>query len=104
MHELVDSIINNIYQKKKSVTVFLDLAKAFDKISIPLLLIKLENIDVRGFPLKLFSNYLNERKQQVNIDERLSDVLTVTYGVTQGGILGSTLFIAYTYDLCDQTY
>ena len=46
------------------LTVFLDLAKAFDTVSIPRLLYKLERLGIRRIPLKLMEDYLPGRKQQ----------------------------------------
>lgn len=100
VHELVDSIIKNLDQGKKCVAVFLDLAKAFDTVSVPHLLKELERFGVRGIPLKLMKDYLSGRKQRVRIDNRLSDEACIEFGVPQGSILGPTLFLVYINGLC----
>ena len=45
-----------------------------------------------SFPPALFESYLNQRKQFVNINGTLSDILEIFSGVPQGSILGPILF------------
>ena len=88
-------------QGKKSMAIFLDLSKAFDTVSIPILLKKLETFGIRGIPLELFRSYLNNRIQCVTIDGFTSTDLPVEYGVPQGSILAPSLFLSYINDLCN---
>ncbi|CAG9124044.1 unnamed protein product [Plutella xylostella] len=62
---LNNKIVEGLDAGERCLGVFLDLAKAFDTVSTPLLLQKLQNVGVRGLQLKLFENYLKNRTQTV---------------------------------------
>lgn len=97
---LVDFVTDMLDKGQKCIGVFLDLAKAFDTVSRPILLKKLENLGIRGIALEWFRSYLTNRKQRVKVDERYSDYQEVLFGVPQGGVLSPSLFLAYLNDLC----
>lgn len=97
---LTDFIVRQVDQNNKCIGIFLDLSKAFDTVSVPILLNKMGNLGVRDECLRLFRSYLTQRLQRVKMDDMVSNVTSISYGVPQGSILGPTLFLVYVNDLC----
>lgn len=100
--QLVNHVVAKVDAKQKCIGVFLDLAKAFDTVSIPTLVAKLDHIGIRGEALSIFSEFLSDRTQRVKIGGIVSSEENVTCGVPQGSALSPSLFLVYVNDLCQQ--
>ena len=96
---------NTSYQKfdneaiKDLCVLNLDFAKPFDTVPHNILIQKLYNIVLSGKLIQLISSYLTNRKQNVKINNEVSDLIKVTSGVLQGSILGPLFFIIFITDL-----
>ena len=96
---LYDKLLSNLNQKKVTFSLFLDLKKAFDSVSHPILLKKLYHYGFRGPSFNFMQSYFTNRLIRTKINGRLSKSYSIKYGIPQGSVLGPLFFLLFVNDL-----
>ena len=95
VRELFTAYDNNLV----TGTVYIDYKKAFDTISHEILLKKLKLYGFSMSTVTCFRHCLLSRAQSTIVNNSLSSIKHVKYGVPQGSTLGPTLFIIFVNNL-----
>ena len=102
LHTLNNTVakgFNQMAPTARTITVALDMSKAFDTINIHTLIRKLLQTNIPGTIIKFIANYIKGRKAYSTYRNYTSKQRQFKTGVPQGGVLSPTLFNIYTSDL-----
>ena len=98
MRRLINEIILALENKQYCTALFMDMEKAFDKISHESLLQTIR----KQFPEQihqLIKSYLNSRTFVIKIKDTYSEIKDIKAGVPQGNVLGPILYTLYTANI-----
>lgn len=107
-------ILDNLDRDVPTAAILLDLTRAFECVKHEVLITKLENHGIRGYPLEWLQSFLRGRQQYVQISRSeeagsvnrttpvTSSLKPVNHGVPTGSILGPFLYILYVNGLIDE--
>ena len=110
-HHSVETALLNVHNDllqqamncgKITLLVLLDLSAAFDTVDHSILLSRMNSyFGIGGVALDWFQAYLSGRTYCVRIDNVISDISQLKYGLPQGSVLGPILFSMYTSPTAD---
>ena len=83
----------------RTITVVLDMSKAFDTINIHTRIRKLLQTKIQDTITKFIANYIKERNAYTSYRNHTSSQRQFKTGVPQGGVILPTLFNIYTADI-----
>ena len=102
LHTLNNTVakgFNQMASPARTITVALDMSKAFDTINIHTLIRKLLQTNIPDTIIKFIANYIKRRNAYTTYSNHTSKQRQFKTGVPQGGVLSPTLFNIYTSDL-----
>ena len=101
-HEAIFKTVQNVYSainnNKLLGMLLLDIAKAFNCIDHDILYLKMDAAGFGPMVIHWFKSYFKQT-QQVIINGKTSDVISVCKGIAQGTVLGPIIFIFYINDI-----
>ena len=97
-HQLID-LSNEIFMTLDNLEliclILFDVSKAFDRVWLRGLLLKLERYGIKGNLLQWIGSFISAREQQVIIKNAISGKGNLKAGVPQGSILSPFLFLIF---------
>ena len=95
---LTESVNSLLEENETVVSIFLDLAKAFNSISHKFFLEKIAKYGFSTESIAKLEAFLSYRKQCVKNGIEYPNWVTINHGVLQGTVLGPLIFIMYIND------
>jgi hypothetical protein len=97
-HEILLALDNS---QLTSVTLC-DISRAFDRVWIRGLLLKLKRYGIKDTFLRWLNSYLENINQRVVLKDGISEAGNLRAGVPQGSVMSPLLFLVYVNDIADE--
>ena len=94
-----DWVLKHLMDRSNVDVIYLDFAKAFDKVDHGMICHKLRLLGINGKLGEWLHDFLKDRTQTVAVDGALSRGTLITSGVPQGTVLGPLLFVVALSDM-----
>jgi hypothetical protein len=92
-----NDILSALDKKSGVFLAMIDLSAAFDTVDHTILLSFLKDtIGINGSALDWFTSYLTSHTQCISIDNVMSELIELLFGVPQGSVMGPFKFCVYT--------
>ncbi|KAJ8872835.1 hypothetical protein PR048_026451 [Dryococelus australis] len=92
-------IMQSQNKREKSIALFMDIEKAFDKVHHKLLVYKLIDANIPDVYWKIINDFLKDRQFYTTLDGTKSSLRKIQAGVYQGSVLSPLLCALYTCDI-----
>ena len=99
-----EAILSLLEEGLGTDVVYLDFAKAFDKVDFGILLSKLKRFGIGGSIGKWIYSFLVNRTQRVLVNGTASIPIQVLSGIIQGSVLGPLLFMIMINDIDQKVF
>ena len=94
-----EKILSSLESNSNVDVIYLDFAKAYDKVDHGILLHKVRGMGITGKLGIWLHSFLTDREQVVSVEGVVTQPSTVKSGVPQGSVLGPLLFLIHISDI-----
>ena len=101
LFRLTQKIIDGFQKGEQTTAVFVDLQQAYDRVWRKGLLLKLQNMGIKGNMYSWIKSFLTDRLIQTQLNDSRSSKAVLEEGLPQGSSISCTLFLVFLNDISD---